>query len=361
MKGFCGLRMVKTAIAVGGSLLFYIILKLFEFLPNVPDDFAYTWFNPFFAGIAAAYSVHASKEASLKQAKTRCVASLIGGIVGILLILTFELFGGEWPNPATINVLEFNFVIPYLLVSLAVILVIRIGVSLHQEPAVFVSILTLLSVTISPNTRVQNWEFQFGINRILSTGVGVFIALGVNLFRFPRLHNNKNLLYCVGIEGILANDNDSFKGYIKYKFNNLNYLGVNVTLFTTRTPSTFMTLLEDIKINNPVLCMSGAALYDPYKLTYLDTCPIDKEVADELIKGFRSHNITPFINQIHNDTLYTYVEHIDNEGELRYANNKKNAPYENFVIGSAPSADVLYFLLIETKDKADKIMKEINV
>lgn len=360
MKKIVGLRMVKTAIAIMLCLCFYLGLKALEYIPGCPQDFAYTWFNPFFAGIASAYSIHASKSQSLHQAKNRCVASLIGGLIGVGVICLYELFGGQWPNPATIEIEKFNYIIPYLLIPIAALIVIKVGVLLHQEPAIFVSILTLLSVTVSPNTNVPNWEFQFGVNRILSTIIGVLIALGVNLFRLPRRFHNKNLLFCIGIEGILANDSDNFKGYVKYKLNNLNYLNVNVTLFTTRTPTTFMRLLEDIKINNPVLCMSGAALYDPYKLTYLDTCPINRDLAKQILDDFNKHNITPFINQISNDVLHTYVEHIDNEGEERYANLKKNAAYNNFIIGKAPDGDVLYFLLIEPKDIANKIMDEIH-
>lgn len=360
MKKIVGMRMVKTAIAIFLCLCFYIGLKALEYIPGVPKDLAITWFNPFFAGIASAYSIHASKAQSLHQAKNRCVASLIGGIIGVCIICLYELCGGQWPNQFTIEIDKFNYVIPYLLISIASLVVIKVGVVLHQEPAIFVSILTLLSVTVNPNANVPNWEFQFGINRILSTMIGVIIALGVNLFRLPRRFHNKNLLFCIGIEGILANENDHFKGFIKYKLNNLNFLNVNVTLFTTRTPTTFMRLLEDIKINNPVLCMSGAALYDPYKLTYIDTCPIDEDLANKIRDDFKKHNITPFINRIRNDVLYTYIEHIDNEGEARYANIKKNAGYNNFTIGEAPSGEVLYFLLIEPNDIANRLMDEIN-
>lgn len=360
MKKIVGLRMVKTAVAIFLCLCFYLVLKAFEYIPGCPSDFAYTWFNPFFAGIASAYSIHASKAASLRQAKNRCVASFIGGIIGVGIICIYELFGGEWPNPATVEIDKFNYVLPYILVPIAALVVIIVGVSLHQEPAIFVSILTLLSITISPNTRVPNWEFQFGVNRILSTVIGVLIALGVNLFRLPRRHHNKNLLFCIGIEGILANDDDSFKGFIQYKLNNLNYLGVNVTLFTTRTPTTFMRLLKDVKLNNPVICMSGAALYDPIKLTYLDTCPIPKDVASKVRSAFSKYNITPFINQIENDVLYTYIERIDNYGEAKYFDSKKNASYSNLVVANAPDIDVLYFLLVEPNFIADKIIEEIN-
>ncbi|HRF71079.1 MAG TPA: hypothetical protein PKV66_06590, partial [Candidatus Pelethenecus sp.] len=144
-----GLRTIKTAICVFLCLMVFIILKLFEYIPGMPDNFAFSWYNPFFAGLATAYSVHASKAASINQAKNRCVASLIGGITGILLITMYELCGGIWPNLQAVNLSTFNYVIPYILISLFTIVVVVIGVSLKQHQAVFVAILTFLSVTVN--------------------------------------------------------------------------------------------------------------------------------------------------------------------------------------------------------------------
>ena len=207
-----GLRMIKTAISVFLCLMFYIVLKLFEYIPGVDDNLAYNWYNPFFAGIATAYSIHATKEASIKQAENRCIASVIGGGVGIGLVSIYEVFGGVWPNSSNINLETFNYIVPYILISICVILVILIGVKLNKQQAIFVSILTLLSVTVNPNVNVENWQYQFGVNRILSTIVGVLIALAVNLFRLPHRFNNKNLLFCVGIDGMLP-EKEKFKGF----------------------------------------------------------------------------------------------------------------------------------------------------
>ena len=64
MKLRIGLRIGKTAIAVFLCLTLYVVLKTIEYIPGVPENFAFNWYNPFFAGIAAAYSIHPSKKAS---------------------------------------------------------------------------------------------------------------------------------------------------------------------------------------------------------------------------------------------------------------------------------------------------------
>ena len=360
MKLRIGLRIGKTAIAVFLCLTLYVVLKTIEYIPGVPENFAFNWYNPFFAGIAAAYSIHPSKKASLRQAKNRIVASLIGGIIGILLVSIYTIFGGEWPNVYAVNLESFNFLLPYILVSICVVLVIETGVVLKQKDAVFVSVLTFLSVTINPNSAVEKWFFQFGVNRILSTILGVLIALGVNMFRLPRLYKNKNLLFCVGIDGMLNGDNDRFKGYINYKMNDLYSKGANLTLFTTRTPTTFMPLLDDIHVNRPIICMSGAALYDTNALKYIALEKIDKDTATKVYNLLKENHISPFVNTIENDVLFVYNETIDNEGERLYAESKKNAAYGNYSFGKPNMENVVYFLIVEEKEKKNQIIDLLN-
>ena len=360
MKIRIGLRIGKTAIAVFLCLTLYVVLKTIEYIPGVPENFAFNWYNPFFAGIAAAYSIHPSKKASLRQAKNRIVASLIGGIFGILLVSIYTIFGGEWPNVYAVDLESFNFLLPYLLVSICIVLVIETGVVLNQRDAVFVSVLTFLSVTINPNSAVEKWYWQFGINRILSTIIGVLIALGVNMFRLPRLYNNKNLLFCVGIDGMLNGDNDRFKEYINYKMNDLYSKGANLTLVTTRTPTTFMPLLDDISISHTIVCMSGAAIYDTKSYKYLDYLPIEKETSKKIIKLLKEYGISPFVNKIENDVLCVYSESLENEGEELYANSKKNAAFGSYVNRLPNLEDVVYFLIVEEKEKLDHILDIIN-
>lgn len=357
-----GMRTIKTAVSIFICLMIYLLLKTIELIPGVSDDFAFKWYNPFFAGIATAYSVYPGKKKSVEQAKNRCVASLIGGILGILLVLTYELIGGKgsWPILTNPNITE--FLIPYTLTAVFSIIVVVVGVGLNQRPAVFVSILTFLSVTVNPNAAISNtWgEWVFGINRIVSTIVGVLVALGVNCFRLPHFNKNKDLLFCIGIEGILEKDTDKIKGFMNYKLNNLVYLGVNCTLFTTRTPTTFMHLLEDVKINNPVICCSGAALYDTDKLSYLYKEEIPAEDARQIDAYLDSMGVTPFKNYIVDDVLHIYCKKIDNIGERLYMESKKNAAYCSFDLGEMQKEqNILYYLLVERIEKVNQIVEEL--
>lgn len=358
-----GMRMVKTAISVFICLMLFLLLKTIELIPGVEDNFAFKWYNPFFAAIATAYSVYPNRAKSLEQAKTRCVASFIGGIVGVLVVIFYELIAGanSWPTLMDQGVVK--FIIPYTLVAIFTIIIIVIAVSLNQRQAVFVSILTFLSITVNANAAISNnWgEWVFGINRILSTIIGVLVALGVNMFRIPRRYKNKDLLFTIGIEGILTKEMDTLVGYMNYKLNNMVDLGANCTLFTTRPPSSFMHILKDLNINNPIVCCGGSAIFDHKNLKYLYKEEISYDDSIKLDQLFDSLNVSPFKNYIIDDVLHIYCKMIDNKGERLYADFKKNAAYCSFdLIDCSVNQNILYYVVCDTQNKIEEIINEIN-
>ncbi len=363
-----GRRIIKTSISISICVFLYFAFKCLEFIPGCPDNLAFIIYNPFFAGIATAYSIYPDKKSSFQQAKNRCVASVIGGFVAIAVVLLYELiFQKAWPVLPASSLID--LIIPYILVSIFPILVISIGVALEQRGAIFVSILTFLSVTVNPNAFISNsidlgifgGVVVFGLNRILSTVIGVLVALGVNLFQIPTRIKNNDLLFVVGLDGILKNDDEVFQGFSRYKLNSLVYNKINCTMFTTRIPTTFMHLFEETKLNNPIICCSGAALYDTNKLSYIKTTPIPYDISVEIDKIISPLGVTPFKNYIINDVLSIYCESIENIGEEVYVNKQKNAPYNNVIMGVNESkSDVLYYLLVEDADIVDNIYHKLN-
>ena len=159
----------------------------------IGEEQAFVWYTPFFAAIAAAYSMHKDVQSSLRQAKIRSLGSIIGGLYGILIVLLVEecllpLFGSDFLN----NHLAV-WAISYTIYSVAIIGAILLAVKARQAPAVFITCLTYLSVTVSIRNGGRPVIF-FGINRILSTIFGVFVAVGVNIIKFPK-RKNRNILF----------------------------------------------------------------------------------------------------------------------------------------------------------------------
>ena len=163
-----GLRTIKTAISIGLGMLFYILLRIIDDktgLYNQQTGFRFSdFFSPFFAGIAAAYSLYPSKKQSYSQAKNRVVASLLGGVVGIALTIGYGLIGKisgnsffTWSNLGdNPKFTPWQYIVPYSLVTIGVLVVVIFGNALHKQSAIFVGILTFISVTINPMGMIVN-------------------------------------------------------------------------------------------------------------------------------------------------------------------------------------------------------------
>lgn len=373
MRKGLGLRNIKTAIAVLICLFIYLglilILKAFNVVSTMGSNTLDGWagairiatecYTPFFACIATAYSMSTDKGKSVEQARLRIVASLIGGLFGVLVVWIYiSITKNDWSfqfisatgNPTGgFTSADFtgeyiaSFIVPIILTGLSTIVVIWLCNLLNQKGASFAAVLTLTAVMTSLGTNA----IIYGFNRIFSTIIGVLVALLVNSFHLPHKTKNKDLLFCVGIEGVISNSSNELPGFPSYKLNSMNYRGANCTIFTTRIPTTFMGMLNNVKITHPVVCMSGAALYDTKTKKYIDYEPIPKDVSLEVDKYLNSLNITPFKNIIEDDVLHIYCEKVDNIGEELYYEGKKNGPYCQSSISKAPAdKDVLYYLLV---------------
>ena len=97
-----GLRNIKTAISVFICVAIYLAIALFANIFYKSFDksilLATEMYTPFFACIATAYSVHTDKGKSVAQAKLRLVASIIGGLTGVLIITIYtKICKFDWP------------------------------------------------------------------------------------------------------------------------------------------------------------------------------------------------------------------------------------------------------------------------
>ena len=135
-----GLRNVKTAIALGIVMFVNIILTL------INPTFATNWYSPFFAGIAAAYTMQSKQSSSFKLARIRSFGSLIGGTSGMILILLYERFISQFIIDQ-FGVL-WNLTILYLIVVVFVMPLIYILVKTQKTDFIFVVICKWIVCTI---------------------------------------------------------------------------------------------------------------------------------------------------------------------------------------------------------------------
>lgn len=345
-----GLRTVKTMLAVMFTMVFHLVLYI------ISPDFAETWYSPFFAGIAAVYSLQKENANSFARARIRSLGSLFGGLFGMLLVLIYESIGMDY------ILTEFGYTIHlavlYALTTIFVIVLIYLLIVFKQNDLIFVAALTYLSVTISQRNNLP--VFNFAINRISSTIIGVMIALGINQIRFI-FQRNKDILFVSALDSCLLNSNKELSSFTQYQLTNLLEDGLNFTVSTTRTPASLVKIFKDVPLSLEMMIMNGAVIYDMNKEKYTDIISIPIKTHQEISDYFKTINRNIFTYTIVDQALSIYHLSFENEAEEKFYHDRKNDYFRNHIKGSLQGhEDVVYYILIDKKDKIDQIVSDLK-
>ena len=122
----------------------------------------------------------------------------------------------------------------------------------------YITCVVFLSVTVAHGIDVSIYEFA--LNRILDTLIGIVVSLGVNAFHMPK-EKNSNVLFISGLDGTLIDGCGKISSYSKVKLNQMLSRGAFFTIATSRTPATVRNIMEGVEISLPIIVMNGAALY----------------------------------------------------------------------------------------------------
>ena len=126
--------------------------------------------QPFYAPIAAILCMQRNVEDSFRVALNREIATVIGGIWGMLYLL-FERNICFIPHG----------LLRYLFLSCMLVPIINFSVYLKQEKGTFLMCVVFLCITVT-HENDQN-PLAFGMERIVDTTIGIVIALIINQFQ----------------------------------------------------------------------------------------------------------------------------------------------------------------------------------
>lgn len=332
-----GFRTIKTAIAVFITLMIYFVLSLID------SDFAYTWYSPFFASIAAVYSMQSNRSKSFALARIRALGSIVGGLFGMVLIVLYEAYLMDFIVINYGNVV--NMFVLFTLTALFIVVLIYLLVRFNVFDLVWVAALTYLSVTISTRNNLPVVPFAF--NRILSTIIGVLVTLFINNFKLPRF-KNKNILFVSGLDGCLLDGNKELSSFSKYQLTRMLDDGLNFTVSTTRTPASLARIFSHVPLRNNLMIMNGAATYDKHNEQYLDIKFIDKAAQKGIDEYFSMKDRNIFTYTIIDEVLSIYHTVFENEAEAKFYTDRRNNYFKNHIKGKLNETDnVLFYILID--------------
>lgn len=326
-----GLRTIKSAVAVFLCFLIYLIRQ-----------------NgiPFYSAIAAILCMQPYVQNSKKVAMNRTVATFIGGFAGMLVLLLQR------------HVSLFQLpLLQYGLIALCIVPLIHLTVVLQKPSASYITCVVFLSVTVSHGGDVSPYLFAF--NRILDTLIGIFVSLGVNMFRLP-LPQNRDILFVSDLDGTLLDPQGKLSSYTKVRLNRLVEEGMLFSIATARTPATVVPLLQEINIRLPVIVMNGAALYDMGSKTYIDYHLIPYPAARRVLDIFSEQGCNCFTAAVVQDILHIYYQKLQNPAEQRFFNARRHLPLKSYLYAQPPEdQDIVYITCIDTLPVIQAVREKI--
>ena len=153
-----GMRTIKTVTAV--------------YLCFVIDNFR-SGGVPFYAAIAAVLCVQKDIHSSIKAAKNREIATLIGGLFGMCFLI-FEKYVFLIKTP----------LLRYLALSLLLIPIIQVSVVFSLQSGTYLMCVVFLCVTVTHGS--DESPVLFAISRMMDTTIGIAVALAINSFPLKK-------------------------------------------------------------------------------------------------------------------------------------------------------------------------------
>lgn len=323
-----GMRMIKTAIAVG---ICFLISSL-------------TGGNgkPIFSAIAAIICMQPYVEHSVNVAFNRIVGTIIGAFFG-LVAASVSLY-----IPVKYEYLHF------FVISLTVIPVLYTTVLLKKPGASALAGVVLLSITLSSG---DSTPIMDAVNRSVETIVGILVSLGVNMAHLPR-RKEKDFLFVSGFDGAIYGEKTGITPYSIFELNQLLKDGMAFTIATERTPASLIADIGMLHMKLPIIAMDGAVLYDMNEKRYLACHGLSKELTEKIEDFLRKLNLHYFLNVVWQDVLLIYYHDFKNEEEQKLYQQLRLSPHRNYVYGERPKEGIVVYILLVVKDETADFVTE---
>ena len=150
-----GFRNIKTAMAVA------LCMIIFDFINRD---------NAFFACIAAVFCMKDTVASSVDMGKSRIIGTIIGGLLGIIVIYVSDL-------------IPFLYNVTPLVTGLGIVIVIYICTLIQRPGSVIISCIVFTGIMINYASQIDS--YSYAINRSIDTLIGIIIAILLNKYFNP--------------------------------------------------------------------------------------------------------------------------------------------------------------------------------
>lgn len=327
-----GLRMVKSAIAVGLCFLIYMIRGTGI---------------PFYSAIAAVLCMQPEMEDSWSKGKSRCIGTLLGGIAGLLALMFFQQYipmEKDW--------------LRYICISILIIPLIYSTIVLKQPSSSYLSCVVFMSITISHIG--DESPATFAMYRMLDTFIGIFVALAVNAFHIPH-KKHKDVLIEIPLAHIMHNNRIDTRTFVH--INACIDAGAKL-LFTTRhAPSITLSILDHIHTPAKCLCLDGVLLYDVKESTCVALYTMEAPLWHQIMQVLKRFDVTPFVYEIRDELLYVHYQQFHNEAMEEYYKTYYKRNHQRYIYHEKQmdmKYDILALMMLITSEQYEEILSKLK-
>ena len=328
-----GMRIVKSALAAGISVLIYYLLG-FDRLP-------------FFIVIAALQCMqHYNKEI-----KTAVLNNIIGLFIGTLWAVVVFLLHYLLPIELAMgSVWNAMFIALGVAGSLYTAVVLGNGSAANFSAVIFLCVVAVHVEDEGP--------FLYVAQRFVETLAGVGIGTLINIAHLPR-RKNKDTIFAVSMDEVLYSEFSHLPEYSKVEMNRIMDDGINLTLMTRHSAASLRESGAGINFRLPVILMDGAAIFDPNDDRYLETIELSHDDALLMQKALQDMELSVYISTVINNSMLIFYEHILPDSREMF-NRLRRSPYRNYIHRSLPEGlGAVHLTAIGSKYKIDKAYESL--
>ena len=325
-----GQRIVKTSVAVFLCLVFY---RLRGYRGETMSAEA---------AITAIICMQPYVDDTKEYALNRLAGTLIGALWGFLFLLVMPLFPGLSQNPFTL----------YPLMGLGILVSLYSAVVIRKPDTSSLAAIVFICVVIAyPDIDAP---LNQAFHRLLDVLVGTAIAIGVNLFRLPRV-KQKDRLFFVRTRDLAPDQLSRIPSSVLFRLNYLYSDGAKICLMSEHAPAFFMSQMGAVNLSAPMIVMDGAGIYDANENSYLSTINIPPDASRWLMKRLDALDISYFIYTVHKHRNCIYHRGRMTAAESKVYQRLKRSPYRQYLDDDHYALeDIVYIKVVAADEKAAK-------
>lgn len=329
-----GQRIVKTSVAVFLCLIFY---RLRGYRGETMSAEA---------AITAIICMQPYVQDTKEYALNRLSGTLIGAFWGFVFLLVVPLFP------------MINGLLLYLLMGLGILISLYSAVVIRKPDTSSLAAIVFICVVIAYPDIEQPLDQAF--HRVLDVMVGTSIAIGVNVFRLPRV-KQRNLVFFLRTKDLAVDQLSQIPAAALFRLNYLYNDGAKICLMSEHAPAFFMSQMGGVRLSVPMIVMDGAGIYDANENTYLSTVTLPPDASRWLMRRLDGMEISYFIYTVHKSRNCIYHRGRMTDEESVVYQRMKRSPYRQYLDDDRYSLeDVVYLKVVALEGKARRILSALE-